>query len=293
MIVVTGATGTIGRALVPQLLEAGHAVRVFVRNPARVAHLADRLEVAIGDLDDPQALTAGLAGASRLFLLDMTHRHVEHAIAAARATGVRHIVKLSTYEAAFGDTRVIGGWHAGREALLRDSGLAWTFLRPGQFMSNTLMWAGMLAAQGAIFNAAPDGPVAPIDPADVAAVAVCALTQPGHEGQVYPLTGPSVTTPREQVATLARLLGREIRLIEISPDEEHRQLLAHGMPAEVAAGLLDLTLLLRRGEGDYRTNTVKAVTGREPRDFEHWAGRHLKAFAGDEPRFQTTGRTEA
>ncbi len=293
MIAITGATGTVGRALVAQLVAGGHPVRVYVRNPAKVAHLADRVEVAVGDLDDPSALAAGLAGASRLFLLDLAQSHVEHAIAAARATGVRHIVKLSTYEAAFGDTRVIGGWHAGREALIRESGLAWTFLRPGQFMSNTLMWAGMLAAQGAIFNAAPDGPVAPIDPADVAAVAVSALTQPGHEGQVYPLTGPSVTTPREQVATLARLLGREIRLIEISPDEEHRQLLAHGMPVEIADGLRDLTLLLRRGEGAYRANTVKAVTGREPRDFEHWAGRHLKAFAGDEPRLQTTGRTEA
>ncbi len=293
MIAITGATGTVGRALVAQLVAGGHPVRVYVRNPAKVAHLADRVEVAVGDLDDPRALAAGLAGASRLFLLDLAHSHVEQAIAAARVAGVRHIVKLSTYEAAFGDARIIGGWHAGREALIRESGLAWTFLRPGQFMSNALMWAGMLATQGVIFNAAPDGPVAPIDPADVAAVAVCALTQPGHEGQVYPLTGPTITTPRAQVATLARLLGRELRLIEISPEEEHRQLLAHGMPVEIADGLRDLTLLLRRGEGAYRANTVKAVTGREPHDFEHWAGRHLKAFAGDEPRLQTTGRTEA
>lgn len=292
MIAVTGATGTIGQALVSQLLAGGHPVRVYVRNPARVAHLADRVEIAIGDLDDPGALTAALSGTTRLFLLDIAPSHVEHAIAAARVAGVRHIVKLSTYEAASGSARVIGGWHAAREALLRDSGLAWTFLRPGQFMSNALMWAGMLAAQGAIFNAAPDGPVAPIDPADVAAVAACALTQPGHEGQIYPLTGPTVTTPRTQIATLEHLLGRELRLIEISPDEEHRQLLAHNMPAELADGLRDLTLLLRGGEGAYRTDVVKAVTGRTPRDFESWAREHLAAFAVDLAQDQTNRRVQ-
>lgn len=291
MITLTGATGTIGQALVSQLLAAGQRVRVYVRNPAKVAHLAGRVEIAVGDLDDPGALTAGLAGTSRLFLLDMAHRHVEHAIAAAHAAGVRHIVKLSTYEAAFGDEHLIGGWHAAREALLRESGLAWTFLRPGQFMSNALMWAGMLASQGAIFSAAPDGPVAPIDPADVAAVAACALTQPGHEGRIYPLTGPAVTTPREQVATLARLLGREIRLIEITPEEEHRQLRSHGLPAEIADGLNDLTLLLRRGEGAYLTDVVKAVTGRAPHDFESWAREHLAAFAADGVHNDTTRRT--
>lgn len=281
MILITGATGNVGQEVVAQLQTIEQAFRVLVRDPSKVAYLQNRAEnraeIVQGDLDKPETLAAAMQGVTRVFLLDGTPAHVANTIAAAQQTGVRHIVKLSTAEA-IAHTTQIGQWHFAREQLLRESGLAWTFLQPGQFMSNTFIWADMIRQHGTVYAAASDSPVAPIDPADIAAVAVAALTQPGHEQQAYPLTGPAVLTPRQQVETLARLLGKPIHLVAITPADEIKHMTESGMPSFLVSALAELTALLLSGEGAYQTDTVQRITGRAARTFEDWSRAHLQAF---------------
>ena len=216
MILVTGATGNVGGKLVQELLALGQPVRVFVRNEAKAAHLGAQVERAVGDLDKPETLAAALQGVDALFLNTggFGTQQDENAITAAKQAGVRHVVKLSTYGA--GEPMYqIDRWHHAKEQVLLDAGLPWTMLRPGQFMSNTLQWAGMIKGQGTVYAPGGEGKVAPIDPRDIAAVAAVALTQPGHTEQAYQLTGPELLTVGEQVQIIASLLGKPLQYVDI------------------------------------------------------------------------------
>jgi uncharacterized protein YbjT (DUF2867 family) len=139
MILVTGATGHVGQHLVPQLFEMGEPVRVFTRDARKVAHLDSRIERAIGDFDKPDSLEAALHGVDRLFLVTYETRQDCNMLEAARRAGVRQVVKLSTLEAG-NPALQIGKWHREREQLIEASGIPWTFLRPGMFMTNTAEW---------------------------------------------------------------------------------------------------------------------------------------------------------
>ncbi len=181
MILVTGATGHVGRELIPLLLQDKQRVRVLVRDERKVAYLDECVERAVGDFDKPGTLLRAMKGVERLFLVTYETRQDINVLEAAKKAGVRQIVKLSTLEAK--DHKIqVGKWHYEREELIRLSGLGWTFLRPGMFMSNSIdWWAESIKGQGSVFfPGGKRGKVAPIDPRDVAAVAAIALTQPAQ-----------------------------------------------------------------------------------------------------------------
>jgi (4-alkanoyl-5-oxo-2,5-dihydrofuran-3-yl)methyl phosphate reductase len=278
MILVVGATGTVGRPLVDQLLAMGHNVRVFTRDSAKVAYLGDRVERAVGDLEQPDTIAAAVTGVDRMFLLTLGFGPAQdtNAVRAAKDAGVRHVVKLSTLEAA-NPTLTVGRWHREREDIIRASGLTWTFLRPGMFMSNALQWTEMIE-RGGVYFPGGQGKVAPIDPYDVATVAALALTEPGHENQAYELTGPQLLSIGEMTQTLARVLDRPLRYVSVPSFAARIVLRRSGMDKRLVAALLEGAAALRAGKGAVLTDTFKHLVGRDPRTFEEWAREHASDF---------------
>jgi uncharacterized protein YbjT (DUF2867 family) len=283
MLLVTGATGHVGRELARELDERGAAFRVLVRDPARAAGLPERAERVVGGLDTPTTLATAMDGVKRLFLLvpGIGIEHTEHAVAAARAAGVRHIVYLSSYAVIGDPVPAMGRWHRAREELIRASGIPATFLRPGGFMTNAFDWLPTLRAGGYVFDPVGPGRAAPIDPADIAAVAAVTLTEDGHEGEQYLLTGGETFTVAEQVQILAKATGREIEVRAVAtPAEAVRFRYPHGAPRVLADALIEGLTLMRADTVGVRTDTVRRLLGRAPRTFADWCARNAAAFPG-------------
>ncbi|MGW2248638.1 SDR family oxidoreductase [Kitasatospora sp. NPDC001660] len=278
MIVVTGATGNVGRPLVRALAAAGHQVTAVSRHAAPVP---DGVRHVAADLTEPAGLVPVLAGAKALFLLLSGDMHAAGAgpaeiIGRAAARGVRRIVLLSSQGVAtrpFGPTRI--AMRAVEDAL-RESGPEWAILRPGGFASNALWWAESIRAQQLV--AAPFGDVGlPIvDPADIAEVAAACLLEDRHTGGVYELTGPEPITPRRQTEAIAAALGSPVRFSELTRDEA-RFAMARAMPVELADDTLDI--LGSPNPAELRISPdVQRVLGRAPRPFADWAARNVAAF---------------
>ncbi|MEU4246738.1 NAD(P)H-binding protein [Amycolatopsis sp. NPDC026612] len=273
MFLVTGATGNVGREVVSALAAAGAPVRALVRRPD--AELPDGAEATVGDLNDPGALTGALEGVEGVFLMS-GYENLPGLLTRARDAGVRRIVLLSGGSATLADLdNAVSRYMTLSERAVRESGLDWTFLRPRAFMSNALRWLPQLRAGDTVRVQFPDVAAACIDPADIAAVAALALAG-GHEGQVHDLTGPVALRPAEQVEVLASVLGRELRVVELSNDETRAELVADMPQAYVDAfwnfyvdGTLDEATVYP---------TVPDVTGRPARTFAEWAGAHADAF---------------
>ncbi|MFH8555630.1 SDR family oxidoreductase [Streptomyces celluloflavus] len=278
MIVVTGATGNVGRPLTRALAEAGRQVTAVSRHAAAVP---DGVRHLAADLTEPASLEPALTGAKALFLLLSGDLHAPGAgpadiIGAAAANGVRRVVLLSTQGVAtrpFGATRIA---MRALENVLRESGLEWAILRPGGFASNALWWAESVRAQRVV--AAPFGDVGVpiIDPADIAEVAAACLLDDRHTGGVYELTGPEVITPRGQVAAIAAALGSPVRFHDLTRDEA-KTAMSRSMPAELAEDTL--TILGSPNPAELRISPdVERVLGRAPRPFADWAARNIAAF---------------
>lgn len=277
MILVTGATGNVGTHLVPQLVEAGAQVRVLGRDEKRLAALGNQVEPFVGDLERPETLSAALHGVERLFFVTPVTHQVKTLLAAARSAGVRTVVKLSTIEA----DRSLGPgkWHREQEKLIEASGMAWTFLRPTLMMGNTIeWWAETILKQEAVFFPGGKGRTAPVDPRDVAAAACAVLTQEGHAGKVYELTGPEALTIPEMVQTLSRVLGKPIRYVDVPAFAAGFWMLRSGLPFYVVKGLMETLGALRRSEYAYVTDCVEQVTQQRPTTFEMWCRDHIAAF---------------
>ena len=278
MILITGATGHIGKELIPLLLESGQSIRVLVRDERKVAHLDGRIERVVGDLNDPASLASAVRGVEKIFLVTFESRQDVNVIEAAKKAGVQHIVKLSTLEAAEHKIQV-GKWHYEREELIRASGLDWTFLRPGMFMSNIIeWWSDSIKAQSAVFFPGGKGKVAPVDPRDVAAVAALALTQSGHNNRTCELTGPELLTMGEMVRVIGRTLGKSVQYTDIPPFVAKLWMLKSGMDKTLVNALMEMLKSLRKNEGAIVTDTVQQVTGKLPHTFEAWCCEHIKAF---------------
>lgn len=239
-VLVTGATGTVGRALLAEL--AGHpalTVRALSRNPN--ADLPSNVQLCVGDFDDEASLDQAMAGANRLFLLTAGTRIADHdraAVRRARDAGLNHVVKLSALAVGRGGTDPITTWHRVGETDVRTSRLAWTVLRPTAFMTNALNWSYAIRAGGDVSAPFADGRTTFIDPRDVARVAAAALTQHGHDGQTYELTGPDALRPADQVRILPEVLGRSIAYTENSRYTASSQLELYGMPHDLADAVM-------------------------------------------------------
>jgi uncharacterized protein YbjT (DUF2867 family) len=278
MILIIGSTGHIGKELVPQLLQSEQHLRVLVRDEQRVADLDPSIERAVGDLNDLESLTYAMRGVERVFLVTLTTQQDLNVLEAAKRTGVKHIIKLSTMEAS--EHKIaIGKWAFEREELIRASGLNWTFLRPGMFMSNSIgWWAATIKSQGAVYFPGGKGKVAPVDSRDIAAVAALALTQPGHNGQIYELTGSELLTVREMVGIISRALGKSLRYTDIPPFVAKFWMSKSGMNKRMVNALMEMLKSLRRNEGANATDTIQRLTGRPPRTFEEWCRENVDAF---------------
>ncbi len=278
MILVTGATGHIGRELVTQLVAVGQPVRVFVRDPRKVAHLNPCVERAQGDLTQPDTLAAAMRGVESLFLVTFEIQQDRNALEVAQRAGVQRVVKLSTLEAT-DHVLQIGKWSYECEELLRASGLPATMLRPGMFMSNTVEWWGeTIKSQSAVYFPGGKGRVAPIDPADVAAVAAAALTQPGHAGQAYELTGPELLTMGEMVALISQAIGKPLKYTDIPVLAAKLWLKQSGLNKELVNAIGELMSAIRKNKGAQMTDTVAQITGRPAKTFRAWSCEHKEAF---------------
>jgi uncharacterized protein YbjT (DUF2867 family) len=278
MILVTGATGAIGSAVVSELQARGAAFRALVRDAQK---LPAAIPYAVGDFNRLDTLRAALQGITRVFLLSpgIHPLQFERTLETIRNSGVQHVVKLSTLESGR-QSDGIARWHRAEEERIETSGLEWTFVRPGNFASNALHWAGSIRSEGAVFAATGDGQSAPIDPRDIAAVCALALTEPGHQGKAHLLTGPALLSVADQVAILARLLETPLRFVDVEPAILGARMLEYQTPAELVEALVELWQSIRRGENAIVTDTVQALLGRPARTFEEWARAHLAAFAG-------------
>lgn len=283
MIVVTGATGKIGRELVRLLAERGEAVRALARHPAREEVLPG-VEWVAGDLARRERLAPVFAGAEKLFLLTGNSEDMvllqRNALESARESGVRHVVKLSALGASDHSLSVIGLWHYNVERMVRESGLAWSLLRPHHFMDNLLDQRENIVREGVVCSAAGEGRIPFIDTRDIAAVAAVTLTASGHEGKVYTLTGPEALSYRRATEILSAVLGRPLSYVAETEDEAWARLRRAGEPVWRIAALLAIAAYQRAGGGptERLTRTVEELTGRPPRGFEQFARDHAAAF---------------
>ncbi|AOR34911.1 FMN-dependent NADH-azoreductase [Streptomyces fodineus] len=275
MIVVTGATGNVGRALVHRLLAAGRPVRALTRDPQRAA-LPAGAEVVRFQPDDPAAL---FGGATALFLY--AQAGTADLLEAARAHGVRHVVLLSSgiIQEGADETHPIHVMHATVEQRIRDSGLDWTFLRPNAFATNALQWAAPQVRAGNTVRGIFAGALsAPIHEDDIAAVAERVLLDGGHEGAAHRLTGPAATTNAEQVAAIGAAVGRELTFVETDPREAGPELFPH-VPPHMLERLLR-TFEQTVGVPPEITDGVERITGTPARTFAQWAQDHVEDFGG-------------
>ncbi|KIF74232.1 NmrA family transcriptional regulator [Streptomyces sp. 150FB] len=281
MILVTGATGNIGRELTRELDARGAASRLLVRDPARAAGLPDRAERAVGDLGEPSTLTPAFDGVDELFLLTqgIGTDQTTAAVAAAEAAGVHHIVHLSSLHVTLDPLPAMARWHHEREEIIRASGIPATFLRPGGFMTNAFDWLPTIRESNHVLDPVGPGRYAPIDPADIGAVAALVLTEAGHQGKEYVLTGDETFTVTEQVRVISETTGRDIEVREVTtPAEAVRFRFPNGAPQALADAVTEGFNLMRADTVGFRTDTVERLLGRKPRTFADWCARHAEAF---------------
>ena len=285
MILINGASGNVGSQLLNILSKRGHHVRVFVRSRARTQAIAlPGIEFVEGDFSKPETFARALAGIDRLFLLIPSSSDVEqqqcNLVDAAKRSGVKYIVKLSQLGADAQATKRFQRYHGAVEDHIRNSGIEYTFLRPNLFMQGLLNFRAAISAQGTFHVAAGDARVSIVDVRDIAAIAALALTESGHEGKVYEITGPESLTHTEMADRLSEAIGRTVKYVNISPDSMREALLGLGMPVWQVDGLIEDYDLYRRGEAAKITATIRTVTGIDPIAFSQFAHDYKDLFYG-------------
>lgn len=265
MILVTGATGTVGSRVLRELLGLGAPVCAGVHaRPLEV----EGVEAHAIDFDRPETLPTALEGVEAAFLASYATRHEQALVPAAVHTGVERIVKLSAWQADR-EEFVVGRWHREVERAIKRSGLAWTFLRPNSYMQNVVTVMGeTIRNEGAIYDSVGDARISHVDTRDVAATAARVLTEPGHDGRTYELSGPETLTHHDLAATLTRVLGRPIRYVPIDDEAYRHGCLQAGMANWEADAYVDLNRYYRTGKASAVTDGVRQLTGREPGSVE-------------------------
>lgn len=271
-IAILGATGNVGRPLVKQLAKEGHAVRAATRSADKPLP-AGVVRVSPANLDEL------VRGADKLFLLLPPLAGLDfedEAIAAAKRAGVAHVVKLSSIGASGDKPQGLGIHHLAKEQVLRASGMAWTMLRPGFFMSNALAWLAQIRETGSARNPYGDGVMYPIAPDDIAAAAALALTRDGHADKIYELTGEVGLTAPQEIEAMARVLGKKVTIVDVPPDQGAADARARGASETVAAMLRDLYVNVRANRVSQHDDTARRLLGRPLTTFEAWFASAVK-----------------
>jgi uncharacterized protein YbjT (DUF2867 family) len=286
MILITGATGNIGVELVKILSGARQAVRAFVRNRARCqAITVPGIELVEGDFAKPETFMPALDGVDRLFLLIPSSSEVEQQqrnfVDAAKRSKVRHLVKVSQLAA---DEHAAGRfqrYHGAVEKHILKSGIPYTFLRPNLFMQGLLHFRSTISSEGAFYAPAGDAKVSIVDVRDIASIAAKALTEWGHAGKTYDITGPEALTHTGMAQQLSRAVRKEIKYVDIPPAAMREALLRFGMPAWQADGVVEDYEHYRRGEASAVASTVRDLTGKEATSFSQFAKDYANSFVGN------------
>ncbi|WP_119302765.1 SDR family oxidoreductase [Dongia deserti] len=273
LILIIGATGTIGRELVPQLAGRGQRVRVAVRDPGKAAAgFGSGIEILQADLAEPDTLVAACAGADKVFVVSNGPgiRLEPNLYKAAASEGIKHIVRVSALEIEFPELAAtpLGQWHLEAEQHLRACGIPWTLLRPSYFASNTRL-PFIIDLQAGAFLPSGHGREAPIDPRDIASVGVKVVTEEAHDGEVYLLTGPALLSFSEMTAKVSAVLGKPLKHVDVTEEEARRRFLSLGIPAAFVESLLGHFAATRAGRA-YVTDTTSRLLGRAARTFDEW-----------------------
>jgi len=275
-ILVTGASGHVGRAVLDQLRAAGADVRASSRDP-RTAQLPVGVPVAAADLTRPETLPAALAGVARVFPYAQPEA-IDSFVQAAQAAGVEQVVFLSSaslVEPGAADDPIAQHHRAVEQALER-SALAWAFIRPGAFATNALQWARAIRAEGVVHIPYPQSESAPIHEADIAAVAVAALTGGTLRNAATHLTGPESLTQERQVTLIGEAIGRELRCVELTPDQARTEM-GRFMPPQFVDAPLRMWAATD-GVPATISDAAAQTTGRPGRSFATWARAHAADF---------------
>lgn len=283
MFLIVGATGNVGSQVAEELLARGQQVRVFTRDRAKLADLAGRwekVEVAEGDLSQPESFFRAVKGIQAIFLMNgaLDGDSFRQVLEGAKQQGVRRIVFLSSVLAARPDLQ-IGMMHKVKEDAIRDAGFEFTSVRASGFMSNVRQWSGSIRAEGVVYNAMGTGKSALIAPEDIAAISVAALVSPKPLGPILEVTGGELLTVPEEVEILSRALGRELRVVDVTTEQAADALVSKGLPRPVANAVAASFQAIREGRVLELTSTVKDVTGSEPIRFAGWIAKHAASVA--------------
>jgi uncharacterized protein YbjT (DUF2867 family) len=285
MILVVGATGTNGRAVVSRLVAAGAEVRALVRDPVKAADLlGPRVGLVPGDLDQPGALDRALAGVARAFFVAAVDERYtawfDHFLAAARRAGTPHVVKFSGMGSATDSPSELMRQHGATDAALAASGLPFTILQPNAFYQNLLWSAATIKDHGAFYLPVGDARQSLVDVRDIAAVAAAVLTGPGreHEGRTYEITGPESLSYRDVAGRLSTVLAKPVRYVGVPPEAALASMLEAGMPEWNARAVTELYGVFAIDLFARTTDVVERITGTKPIGFDEFARDHSGAF---------------
>lgn len=283
MILVTGATGNVGREVVNLLLAGGEHVLAITRNPAAAA-LPDGAHVVAGDPSHPQTLASALRGVEAIFI---SPRALGDATAGAATTellqlaaqqGVRRVVALSAVTVQYGGgyQRFASAFQAVEDAA-KASGLQWTILRCADFDANALSWAPQVRMTGVVRGVYGDGATSSVHERDIAAVSARALMDVAHAGHTYVLTGPQSLTQRDKLSLISKAIGKDIPWVEVAPEQFRQAMLAQGVPADVPDRVIGYwgDHVLQPGP---TSSTVEQLLGCPALTFAEWALEHAAAF---------------
>ncbi|OII36099.1 hypothetical protein BIU98_00685 [Curtobacterium sp. MMLR14_010] len=281
MYLVIGATGNVGSEVVNQLISRGQDVRALVRSEDRASALPAGVSYAVGDLDDTASLTAAAQGAEGVFFMQLapSTEQAQGFIDAVQAAGVGKVVLLSSLGTLLHPAPTIGQLIAARDAVFRSSTLDVTYLYASGLMSNATWWAETIRSSKQVVDATEPGKIGVVDPFDIGRVAAIALSEAGHAGKGYLLTGPEALSPSEMTATLSNVLGAELAFVASTPEAEADKALAKGTPEFMARARQNLDELFRAGRAGVITDDVQNLTGQPATPFRTWAVKHADLFA--------------
>jgi len=280
MILITGASGNVGKEVLKQVAATGAKVRAAFQTVTKAAAAPSGVEIATMDYNKPETLQAALKGIERVFLVAPPTPNLpaleRKAIDEIKQSGVRHVVKLS---AMGGRDAIFPRQHADSEDYIKSSGVAYTFLRPNGFMQNFVTYNGAtINTQNAFYGSQGDGEVSHIDLRDIAAVAVKTLIEDGHQGKAYTLTGPEALSNARVAEILSEDTGREIRYVDLPAEQFKQAVIGAGLPEWSANALVDLQQFYRRGSASAVTRDVEQLLGRKPISFEQFSRDYAQAF---------------
>jgi uncharacterized protein YbjT (DUF2867 family) len=287
MILVTGATGLNGSAAIREFVRRREPVRALVRSAASAARLGTpaTVEVVEGDMLRQETLGAALEGVDRVLMISAADAQLADTqrafIDAAKRAGVRHIVKFSGRGAALDSSFRFNRMHAEVERYLEESGLAWTHLRPSQFMQMYFREAPTIASEGVFYLPLEDARIAAVDVEDVAKAAFALLRGDGHEGRAYEITGPEALTMDEVADRLSSVLGKPVRYVNVAPEEKRQTLLAADVPPSYADAMDELFSERRKGSESTVDLSTHATLGVRPTTFQEFARRNAAVFRGE------------